>query len=161
MLVAKVRQAGKSPKLMSTWSGPWRVTNASRQHVYQVQNIVDGTISTVHVARMKFYQDSSLRLTADVKETFQYPINQGEFKMEGILKLRRSTNGNYEAFVNWKGFSEAERSWEPISTLHSSSPSFVIKQLKGLKLPLTTRRALFACNKIKVETGSGGSLSSQ
>ncbi|MEO9968198.1 MAG: hypothetical protein ABJF11_20570 [Reichenbachiella sp.] len=119
---------------------------------------MDGNISTVHVARMKFYQDSSLGLTADIKETFQYLINQGEFEMEGILELRRSTNGNYEAFVNWKGFSEAERSWEPISTLHSSSPSFVIKQLKRLKLPLKTRRALLARHKIKVETGSGGSL---
>ena len=147
--MAKVRQAGESPKLISTWSGSWRVASASRQHVYQVLNIVDGNISTVHVARMKFYQDSSLGLTADVKETFHYYINQGEFEMEGTLKLRRSTNGNYDAFVNWKGFSEAERSWEPLSTLHSSSPSFVIKQLKGLKLPLTTRRARFARHKIK------------
>ncbi|CAN0571508.1 unnamed protein product, partial [Laminaria digitata] len=113
VLVAKVRQAGKASKLMSTWSGPWRITNASKQHVYQVQNIVDGKISTVHVARMKFYKDYSLGLTAEVKETFQYLLNQGEFEMEEILELRRSAGGDYEGYVNWIGFSEAERSWEP------------------------------------------------
>ncbi|CAN0277268.1 unnamed protein product, partial [Scytosiphon promiscuus] len=113
VLVAKVRQAGKASKLLSTWSGPWRITNASTPHVYHVQNIVDGKITTAHVARMKFYHDSSLGLTADIKETFQYLLNQGEFETEGILKLRRSTSGYYEGYVHWKGFSEAERSWEP------------------------------------------------
>ena len=158
VLVAKVRQAGKASKLMSTWSGPWRVTNTSTRHVYQVQNIVDGKVLTAHVARMKFYKDSSLGITAEIKETFQYLLNQGEFEMEAILEIRASTTGGYEGYVQWKGFSEAERSWEPIATLHTSSPSFVIKQLKGLKLSLKTRRALFKHHKIKVVTGSGGSL---
>ncbi|CAN0545981.1 unnamed protein product, partial [Laminaria digitata] len=57
------------------------------------------------------------------KETFQYLLNQGEFEMEEILELRRSAGGDYEGYVNWKGFSEAERSWEPIATLHKTSPS--------------------------------------
>ena len=129
-LVAKVRQAGKSSEHMSTWSGPWRVSNASKKHVYKVQkNIVDGNILTVHVVRIKFFLYSGF-IPADITQTFQYLTNQVEFEMEGILELTRSTNGNYEAFVNWKGCSEAERSWEPISTLRSSSPSFLIKELK-------------------------------
>ena len=52
---------------MSTCSGPWRITNASTPYVHQVQNIVNGKMMTAHVARMKFYQDSSLGLTADMK----------------------------------------------------------------------------------------------
>ena len=127
-------------------------------HVYQVQNIVDGKISTAHVARTKFYHDSSLGLPADIKETFQYLLNQGEFEMEGILETRKSTSGYCEGYVHWQLFLEAEQSWEPIATLHTSSPSFIITQLKGLKLPLKTRRALFEHHNIKVETGYGGSF---
>ena len=78
--------------------------------------------------------------------------------MEEILELRRSTSGNNEGHVHWKGCPEAERSWEPISTLHTSSPPVVIKQLTALKLRLRTRKALFTRHKIKIETGSGGSF---
>lgn len=62
-------------------------------HVYQVQNIVDGKISTAHVALMVLCLDSSLGLTADNKETFQCLLHRRELKMEGILDLRRLTSG--------------------------------------------------------------------
>ena len=78
--------------------------------------------------------------------------------MEGILETRKSTSGYCEGYVHWQLFLEAEQSWEPIATLHTSSPSFIITQLKGLKLPLKTRRALFEHHNIKVETGYGGSF---
>ena len=78
---------------------------------------MDGKIPTAHVARMKFYHDSSLGLTSGIKETFQYVLNQGEFEMKGILEFRKSTSG--------KGFSEAERSWEPIA-LHFAQALYTL-----------------------------------
>ena len=39
---ARVRRQDVTPKLMSTWTGPWRVVGADHSHVYSVQNIVSG-----------------------------------------------------------------------------------------------------------------------
>ncbi|CAN0274200.1 unnamed protein product, partial [Scytosiphon promiscuus] len=68
VLMARVRSPGKNSKMMSTWTGPWRVTNAPSPHVYQVQDIVSGKVTTAHVARLKFYKDSSLGITEYVQE---------------------------------------------------------------------------------------------
>ena len=42
VLYARVRRQGVTPKLMSAWTGPWRVVGADHSHVYSVQNIVSG-----------------------------------------------------------------------------------------------------------------------
>ena len=112
---------------MSTWTGPWRVIDASKQHVYQEQNIINGEVSTAHVARIKFYKDSSLGITADIKESFQYLLNQGLFDMELILEIRRTPAGIYEVHVQWQGFSEEERSWEPLENIFKDAPAFIKK----------------------------------
>ena len=40
VLYARVRRQGVTPKLMSTWTRPWRVVGADHSHVYSVQKIV-------------------------------------------------------------------------------------------------------------------------
>ena len=52
VLVARVRRSDPTPKLLMTWTGPWRVVVAQRSHVYGVQNVVSGEVRDVHVARM-------------------------------------------------------------------------------------------------------------
>ena len=42
VLVARVRRSSSTPKLLMTWTGPWRAVVAQRPHVYGVQNIVGG-----------------------------------------------------------------------------------------------------------------------
>ncbi|CAM9587765.1 unnamed protein product [Sphacelaria rigidula] len=58
VLYARVRRQGVTPKLMSTWTVPWRVVGADHAHVYSVQNIVSGAVHLAHVARLRFYADS-------------------------------------------------------------------------------------------------------
>ena len=65
VLVARVRRSCSTPKLLMTWTGPWRVLVAQRSHVYGVQNIVSGEVRDVHVARMRFYPDAALEITAE------------------------------------------------------------------------------------------------
>jgi len=60
VLVARVRRSGSTPKLLMTWTGPWRVVSAEQSHVYGVQNIVSGDVRDVHVARLRFYADRAL-----------------------------------------------------------------------------------------------------
>ena len=83
--------------MISTWTGPWRVTNAPTPHIYRVQDIVSGKVTTAHVARLKFYKGSSLGVTEYVKEEFQYLFNQGEFRIEELFNVRRTPHGAYEA----------------------------------------------------------------
>ncbi|CAN0065761.1 unnamed protein product [Sphacelaria rigidula] len=52
VLAARVRCSGPTPKVVSTWTGPWRIVMAEQQHVYEAQNIVNGEVQDVHVARL-------------------------------------------------------------------------------------------------------------
>jgi len=72
VLVARVRKRGVTPKLVSTWTGPWRVVTAETDHLYGVQNIVSGDIRDVHVARLRYYADRELGMTAQLKDVFQH-----------------------------------------------------------------------------------------
>ena len=69
-MYARVRGQGVTPKLMFTWTGPWRVVGANHSHVYSVQNIVSGKVHTAHVARLRFYADADLNITAEIKDVF-------------------------------------------------------------------------------------------
>ncbi|CAM9424246.1 unnamed protein product, partial [Sphacelaria rigidula] len=70
VLYARVRHRGAMPKLRATWTGPWRVMGAHHPHVFEISNIVSGRVQTTHVARLRFYADSPLNVTADVKGMF-------------------------------------------------------------------------------------------
>ena len=45
---------------------------AQRPHVYDVQNIAFGEVRDVHVARMRFYADTALAITVELKELYQH-----------------------------------------------------------------------------------------
>ena len=72
VLVARVRKRGVTPKLVSKWTGPWRVVTAETGHLYGVENIVSGDIRDVHVARLRYYADRELGMTAQLKDVFQH-----------------------------------------------------------------------------------------
>ena len=87
VLYARVRRPGVTPKLMATWTGPWRVVGAHHPHLFEIQNIVSGRVHTAHVDRLRFYADSQLNVTADVKNVFQHAFNQGQFQMAGVVRV--------------------------------------------------------------------------
>lgn len=60
-----------TPRLMSTWAGPWRVVMAEQVHVYsyEMQNIVPGAANGFRVARLRLYADETLHAT-DVPARF-------------------------------------------------------------------------------------------
>ena len=45
----------------------------------EIQTVVLGRFHTAHVARLRFYADSQLNVTADMKDVFQHAFNQGQF----------------------------------------------------------------------------------
>ena len=47
----RVRRPGSTPKLVCTWTSPWR---NDKVHVYGVQNNVTGEVKDVYVVRLRF-----------------------------------------------------------------------------------------------------------
>ena len=71
VLVARVKKPGRVPKLVQTWTGPWRVVPGGSEHVRVVEDIVTGETKEVDVVRMRPYADSSLVVGAEVREVFE------------------------------------------------------------------------------------------
>ena len=69
-MMARVRRPGLTPKLVSTWTGPWRIITADKVHLYGVQNIVTDEENDMHVVRLRFYAEKELEMTAALKEMF-------------------------------------------------------------------------------------------
>ena len=86
VLVPRVRQPGITPKLINTWTGPWRVASKTGGHAYGVKDIVTGRSREVHIARVRPYADASLNVATELKEVFNNE-SQGEFDMEMIAAL--------------------------------------------------------------------------
>ena len=102
VMVARVWRPGSTPKLVSTWTGPWRIVTADKVHVYGVQNIVTGEVKDVHVVRLRFYADKDLEMTAALKEVLQHAFTQDEFEMAGIVDSLEAEDGQgFDVKVNW------------------------------------------------------------
>jgi hypothetical protein len=141
VLRAIVRKAGKHAKLASTWVGPSRITAAGTGHVFTVQHLVTGELSQVHVSRLRFYADSLLEVTTELKEQVQQLEAFGVFEMERLVAVR-ITDQVWYAHVAWSGFEEAEWTWEPLSQLLADRESFVVRQLQQLNLTTATKKAI-------------------
>ena len=70
VLVARLRRSGSTPNFFMTWTGPWGVVVAQPPHVYGVHKVLSGEGRDVHVARIRFYADAALAITAELKEVF-------------------------------------------------------------------------------------------
>ena len=79
VLVARVKQPGITPKLINTWTRPWRVVWITGGHVYDVEDIVMERAREVQITRMRPYADASLNFTAELKKIFNSLKSQGEF----------------------------------------------------------------------------------
>ena len=119
---------------MATWTGPWRVVGAHHPHLFEIQNIVSGRVHTAHVARLRFYADSQLNVTADVKYVFQHAFNQGQVQMAGVFRVAEADDRSLIVLVNWVGFEVDERTWEPFTEISEAAPEFLVNDLRKLRV---------------------------
>ena len=80
-----------------------------------MQNIITGKVHTAHVSRLKFYADSQLHVTANLKDVFQHSYNHGEFQMNAIIHVAAAEDSSIIVLVDWAGFDTEERTWEPLT----------------------------------------------
>ena len=133
---------------MATWTGPWPVVGAHHPHLFEIQKIVSGRVHTAHIARLRFYADSQLNVTADVKNVFLHAFNQGLHQMAGVVHVAEADDRSLIVLVDWVGFEVDKRTWEPFKEILEAAPEFLAKELRKLRVT----RAIAA--RIKREFGT-------
>ena len=75
---------------------------------------------------MLFYCDSRLNVTEELNT--QFAFDNERFEVENVCDaLKNPQTGDIELLIRWKGFSEAENSWEPASIIIADAPTLVAR----------------------------------
>ncbi|CAM9711236.1 unnamed protein product, partial [Sphacelaria rigidula] len=84
--------------------------------------------------RLRFFADSQLNVTADVKDVFQHTFNQGQFQMAGIIHVAEAEDRSLIVLVDWVGFEVEEHTWEPFQNIFEAAPEFLKKELRKVRV---------------------------
>jgi hypothetical protein len=104
------------------WTGPYRVLRKVHPYLFEIESLVTGACRTVHATYLRFYEDSSLQVTAEIKAQAAHD-DQG-FVIEGFLGHRLVRNSP-QLLVSWLGFPNSENSWEPAHRLFQDVPALL------------------------------------
>jgi hypothetical protein len=80
-------QRQKLPKLVVVWQGLYGAVRFENEKVLEVEHLLSGKRKMMHCTRIKFYNDSSLGVTEELKNHSQYQ-DSTLFAIEQLLKLR-------------------------------------------------------------------------
>ncbi|ETM97800.1 hypothetical protein PPTG_20044 [Phytophthora nicotianae INRA-310] len=83
---------------------------------YVLRHLVTGEETDVHTSRLKFYADSSLHITEEIRV---HVAAQGQLlAVNELLDYRwNTTKKDYDILVSWKGMEPIEDSWESAKSL--------------------------------------------
>ena len=104
------------------------------RNLFEIQNIVSGRVHTAHVARLRFYADPQLNVTADVRNVFKHAFNQGQFQMAGVVCVAEADDRSLIVLIDWVGFEVDERTREPPKESFKAAPEFPAKELRKLRV---------------------------
>jgi hypothetical protein len=88
-------------KLFLKWRGPFRVTDTQNNYVFEVENIIDMKKQIVHGDRVRFYDDSKLNITEEIKTQFSHDNSSFEVKEFRDARVDPET-GKLQFLVSWK-----------------------------------------------------------
>jgi hypothetical protein len=127
VLVASTeKSAGNNLKVQ--WRGPRRITSIPSEWTYIVEDLLQGKRREVHVSRIKPYKDRDLNVTKELKEHVGHV--EGTLEVERFDGVRKASAGQgWEIRVWWRGFEEADTTWEPLSEMVKDVPDMVRKYL--------------------------------
>ena len=132
VLIGKVSVAFAN-KLQAQWLGPRCITEIVSDLVFVVEDLRDGTISTHHASRFKFFATKDLIVTQDLKDRIAYV--EGGHLFEDMLGCRydRATK-QWQVQVKWFGLDLAEASWEPAFDIATDIPKAMATYLRANSL---------------------------
>ncbi|OWY98306.1 hypothetical protein PHMEG_00030956 [Phytophthora megakarya] len=117
-------------KLLVTWIGSYQITRAD-SHSFVVKHLVTGEETDVHPSRLKFYADSSLHITEEIRE---HVVAQGQvLTVEALLDYTwNAQKKDYDILVSWKGLEPIEDSLESAKSLARDIP-VLLKQFAAAR----------------------------
>lgn len=118
-------------KLCLRWRGPRRVIKAINDYEFQVEDLRNGNLETVHGTRLKYYHDASLNTTAILSHVLS---SETGMPVSRLLKLIEQ-DGELFVSVRWKGLSPEEDTMEPLKRVYEDVPQLLLKLLKRQNTP--------------------------
>lgn len=113
----------KSEKLCLRWRGPLRVTTCLNDYAFQVEDLRNGQLYTVHGTRLKYYNDESLDTTAILPHVLS---SETGMTLSRLLKLMEQ-NDELFVVVRWKGLSSEEDTMEALKRVYEDVPQLLLK----------------------------------
>ena len=144
VLMARVKKLGRVPKLVQTWTGPWRDVPGGLEHVGVVEDVVMKETKEVHVMRMRPYVDLSLVVGAEVHYVFEMTKHQREFGIADVISVGKDPVrvGEYRVQIARVCLEGEEPTWEPMSTVYADASRYLEQTLRIMRLGSVTKRAL-------------------
>ena len=107
-------------KLSSLYRGPMKIVTVLREDMYEVLDLVSQKILTVHVDRLRKFNNSNHLIDQELLELAGADVD--EFIVKEIVTHRYKqgkpkSKGNLEFLVSWEGYDPAYDSWEPYVNL--------------------------------------------
>jgi len=121
--VVFARTRGPRTKMSANWVGPRRVSKVLSDFTVELEHLLTEETLTVHVSRIKMYSEGlvghqvELEDIADFTDRIWYSVDK--------IKDVRSTSGNFEVLVSWKGLTSHGDSWEPLTIMLEDVPTKV------------------------------------
>ena len=124
---------GKS-KISCFWIGPYKILKCNNNDLFLVQNLITNDEFEAHGSRLKYYCDSDLNVTTELKE---FIMSQDILlDVESILDHKWNVDlDQYEFLIKWRGFQDVENSWESFDSLYSDIRVILTKYISDSSDP--------------------------
>lgn len=132
VLLSRRDHTNTQGKLYVRWTGPYLVVGTISEQVYEIQHLITGKLYKSHSTRLKFYTDTQLNMTEELKNNIE---SQGMlFEIDGVKSFRwNDQKGECEVEIQWKGFEEEENSYERFESLWTDVPLLLTNGMLELK----------------------------
>src|SRR5689334_12646022 len=107
-------------KISVRWLGPYRVLEEVSPWHYKLESLTTGDIIEAHSSRIKYYADATLSVSEELTSYVASHAATG-YRVNEILACRKQS-GVWELQVDWSGFTELDRTWEPAQNLIEDVP---------------------------------------
>ena len=117
-------------KLRVKWLGPYKVVDTINERVFVIQDICTQRRSSVHGQRLRYYADSALQLTEDLRMQAAY---DDQHWVSDFIDWRISDEDELELRIRWQGFEANEDTWEDPVRLHDDVPAMLLTYLRTIR----------------------------
>ena len=138
--VLVIQPTKRRQKLLYQYAGPYIVVGVSSGHLYQVRLMGDtnGKVQDCHVSRILRYASKSFgqelkpeqyaALIADATHDIE------AFRVEKFLACQFDDDEHkWKLYTKWKGFTDNDNTWEPVTSMHEDIPAMVLKYFRMKK----------------------------